>query len=124
MDISNLIRAKAAVFSACRTMLSSIDMSFDDLSKIYIAGGFGRYLNIADAKAIGLIPNLPDDKFVFIGNSSFMGAYMTLISASHRQKQAELAQKITYLDLSAEPSYMDEYMAASFLPHTDTGLFS
>jgi len=124
MDINNLIRAKAAVFSACRTMLSSIDMSFDDLSKIYIAGGFGRYLNIGDAKAIGLIPNLPDDKFVFIGNSSFMGAYMALISAAHREKQTELAQKITYLDLGAEPSYMDEYMAASFLPHTDASLFS
>jgi len=122
-DIDNIVRAKAAIFSACRTLLASVGMDFGDLSRIYIAGGFGRYLDVADAKTIGLIPNLPEEKFVFLGNSSLTGAYMTLMSSKSRQTQSELAQKITYIDLSAEPSYMDQYMAALFLPHTDKELF-
>lgn len=123
-DIDNLIRAKAAIFSACRVMLQSVSMDFDDLSKIYIAGGFGRYLDIDKSKTIGLIPNLPSEKFEFIGNSSMIGAYMTLISKKHREKQYELSQKITYLDLSTEAGYMDQYTAALFLPHTDSKLFA
>ena len=123
LDIDNLIRAKAAIFSACRTMLGKVGMSFDDLSKIYIAGGFGRYLNITNAQTIGLIPQMPADKYVFLGNASVSGAYMTLLSGSHRKKQAELAGKVTYLDLSMENDYMNEYTAALFLPHTDQGLF-
>ncbi|HNX13953.1 MAG TPA: ASKHA domain-containing protein [Oscillospiraceae bacterium] len=122
-DIDNLIRAKAAIFSACRTMLGKVGMSFEDIAKFYIAGGFGRYLNITNAKTIGLIPELPEDKYVFLGNASVSGAYMTLLSESHRKKQAELAAKVTYLDLSTENEYMNEYTAALFLPHTDQGLF-
>jgi uncharacterized 2Fe-2S/4Fe-4S cluster protein (DUF4445 family) len=122
-DIDNIIRAKAAIFSACRVMLRKIGMEFEDLSTMYIAGGFGRYLDIGRARAIGLIPALPQEKFRFIGNSSLMGAYMTLVSKKHREKETELAKKITYLDLSVEPEYMDEYTAALFLPHTDIGLF-
>jgi uncharacterized 2Fe-2S/4Fe-4S cluster protein (DUF4445 family) len=123
-DIDNLIRAKAAIFSACRVMLQNISMDFEDLSRIYIAGGFGRYLDIDNAKTIGLIPNLPADKFIFLGNSSMTGAFMTLISKKHREKEQVLAANITYLDLSTEHMYMDGYTAALFLPHTDLSLFS
>ena len=122
-DIDNLIRAKGAIFSACRVMLQSIDMDFDDVSRIYIAGGFGRYLDIEKSTIIGLLPDIPSEKFTFIGNSSIIGAYMTLLSKNHRIKQLELAKKITYMDLSTEPGYMDQYTAALFLPHTDSKLF-
>ena len=122
-DIANLIRAKAAIFSACRVMLRKISVEFDDLSKIYIAGGFGRYLDIEKSVEIGLLPNLPLEKFKFIGNSSVAGAYMTLLSKKHRDLEKELSKKITYLDLSTEHEYMDEYTAALFLPHTDARLF-
>ncbi|MCK5129149.1 MAG: DUF4445 domain-containing protein [Clostridiales bacterium] len=122
-DIDNLIRAKAAIYSACRVMLQKIDMEFADLAKIYIAGGFGRYLDIDKSSTIGLLPDLPVDKFSFIGNSSIIGAYMTLISKKHRDKQQTLADNITYLDLSTEHEYMDQYTAALFIPHTDSDLF-
>lgn len=122
-DIDNLIRAKAAIYSACRMMLKSVDMEFEDLARIYIAGGFGRYLDIGKATIIGLIPDLPAERFSYIGNASVTGAYMTLVSEPHRQKQRELAEKLTYLDLSVEPGYMDQYTAAIFLPHTDAELF-
>ncbi|MDR3643521.1 MAG: ASKHA domain-containing protein [Clostridia bacterium] len=122
-DIDNLIRAKAAIFSACYTLLQKIQLGFDDLTRIYIAGGFGRYLNIEKSTVIGLIPLLPGEKFKFIGNSSVIGAYMTLVSKRHREKELELARKITYIDLSTEPDYMYQYTAALFLPHTDADLF-
>jgi len=122
-DIDNLIRAKAAIFSACRVLLHNVNMDFSDLSRLYIAGGFGRYLDIEKSKTIGLIPDLSAEKFIFIGNSSIIGAYMTLLSKTHREKQQELAQKITYIDLSTEAGYMDQYTAALFLPHTDFNLF-
>ena len=122
-DISNIIRAKAAIFSACRTMLSSVETTFSDLDCIYIAGGFGRYLDIENAKSIGLLPNLPKEKLIFLGNTSLMGAYIALTSKYHRKKRDETAKTITYIDLSTEPTYMDEYTAALFIPHTDADLF-
>ena len=122
-DIDNLIRAKAAIFSACRIMLQNVEMDFDMITKMYIAGGFGRYLDIEKSITLGLLPDLPAEKFHFIGNSSIIGAYMTLLSKKHRDLQTQLAQKITYIDLSIEHRYMDQYTAALFLPHTDLGLF-
>lgn len=119
-DIQNLIRAKAAIFSACRTLLRSVGLRFGDISKVYVAGGFGRYLNLGDAAAIGLLPRFAENRVDFLGNASLTGARMALVSSEHRRKQAELAEKITYVDLSGEPSYMDEYTAALFLPHTDS----
>jgi uncharacterized 2Fe-2S/4Fe-4S cluster protein (DUF4445 family) len=122
-DIDNLIRAKAAIFSACRVMLQNVEMDFNMLSKMYIAGGFGRYLDVEKSITLGLLPDLSIEKFHFIGNSSIIGAYMTLLSKKHRELQTELSQKITYLDLSVEPNYMEQYTAALFLPHTDLDLF-
>jgi len=122
-DIDNFIRAKAAVFSAVRQMLNSVEMDFDCISKVYVAGGFGRYLDLENSKTIGLLPPIDKENFIFLGNSSLMGAYMTLLSENHREKINEIKQKITYLDLSSEAGYMDEYMAAMFLPHTDESLF-
>jgi uncharacterized 2Fe-2S/4Fe-4S cluster protein (DUF4445 family) len=122
-DIDNFIRAKGAIFSACQVLLKKIPLNLEDISVIYIAGGFGRYLNIADSITIGLLPDIDEKKFRFIGNASLMGSYMTLMSQKHRKNQSRLSRNITYIDLSSEPEYMNEYTAALFLPHTDRKLF-
>jgi len=122
-DIENFIRAKGAIFSACQTMLNSVEMSFDDVDKIYVAGGFGRFLDIEDAGTVGLLPRLYSEKYVFLGNSSAAGAYLTLVSEEHRALLRDLSRRITYVDLSSESSYMDHYTGALFLPHTDKRLF-
>jgi len=122
-DIENLIRAKGAVFSACQTLLDSVGLTFEELDRVYVAGGFGRFLNLDDARTIGLLPRLPDSKYVFLGNTSLIGAYLTLVSEEQRLKMHEIANVTTYVDLSSEPGYMDKYMAAVFLPHTDMSLF-
>jgi uncharacterized 2Fe-2S/4Fe-4S cluster protein (DUF4445 family) len=122
-DIDNFIRAKGAIFSACQTMLASAGFSFADVDRFYVAGGFGRFLDLEDARTIGLLPRLPDEKFTFLGNTSVIGAYLALVCEERRAKEHELAAKITYMDLSSEPAYMDHYTAALFLPHTDRKLF-
>ena len=123
LDIENIIRAKAAIYSACALMLKQIGITFNDLSQLYIAGGFGRFLNLDHAKVLGLIPDLPKEKFKYIGNSSLMGSYMILVSQEFREKQNLLANKMTYMELSTDLNYMDEYTAALFLPHTNLSLF-
>ena len=118
-DIENIIRAKAALYAACALMLAQVGMEFHDLGKVFIAGGFGRFLNLNEAIAIGLLPDLPRDRFHFIGNASLKGSYMALVSQKHRERQNEQARRMTYLELNTAPSYMDQYTAALFLPHTN-----
>jgi len=122
-EIENIIRAKAAIYSAIALILEQIGVTSDAIGKIYIAGGFGRYLDLENAITIGLIPDLPREKYHYIGNSSLAGAMMTLVSAEHRQRQCALARKMTYLELNTSPDYMNQYTGALFLPHTDTSLF-
>ena len=122
-DIENILRTKAAIYSACALMLGQVGMTFDDLANIYIAGGFGRFLDLDKATVIGLIPDQPREKFKYLGNSSLMGSYTTLVSRDYHQRQIELANRMTYLELSTDPAYMDQYTAALFLPHTDPSLF-
>ncbi len=122
-EIQNLIRAKAAVYSACALVLKQVEMGFEDLSVFNIAGGFGRYLDVHDARTIGLIPDLPEEKFRFLGNTSLVGAQMMLLSERHRRRHKRLARRITYLELNTDPTYMDQYTAALFLPHTDVRQF-
>jgi len=122
-DIANLIRAKAAIFSACRLLLTNVGLSTEDLDRIHVAGGFGSHLNITNAVTIGLFPDLNPEKFHYLGNTSLIGAYLALLSSNHRKELEQLARSMTYVDLSYEPGYMDQYTGALFLPHTDASLF-
>lgn len=122
-DIDNILRAKAAIYSACALMIRHLEMEFTDLAHVYIAGGFGRFLDLEKAIVLGLIPDIPREKFHYIGNSSLMGSYMVAISQDYRRRQLELAQRMTCIELSADPAYMDQYTAALFLPHTDPDKF-
>ena len=122
-DIENLKRSKGAIYSAIISLLNKVDKKLDDIKKIYIAGGFGNYLNIENAVFIGLLPDAPRDRYEFIGNSSLGGARMSLLSHDAFKKTDEIYKNITYIDLSSEPNYMDEYVASLFFPHTDMGRF-
>ena len=122
-DIDNIIRAKAAIYSACAILLDNLGLGFSDLDRIYIAGGFGRFLDIDKAVVLGLLPDLDRQKFVYLGNSSLTGAYMVLVSRDFQRRMTESANLMTYVDLGAEPNYMDQYTAALFIPHTQAELF-
>jgi uncharacterized 2Fe-2S/4Fe-4S cluster protein (DUF4445 family) len=123
VDLDNLIRAKAAIYAGFGTLLSHMEMGFNDVDKIYIAGGFGRYIDVERAITIGMLPDLPVTKFQFLGNTSIMGAYYALLCDRLRHEAEDIARKMTYVELSVSRSFMDEYMSALFLPHTNIDAF-
>jgi uncharacterized 2Fe-2S/4Fe-4S cluster protein (DUF4445 family) len=122
-DISNLIKSKGAVFAAARVLLQNVGMAFSDIERVFVAGGFGNYLNIEKAITIGLLPDLPLDRFQFIGNSSVAGARIALVSNHAFEKAETIAKKMTYFELSVSHDFMNEFIAALFLPHTNQELF-
>lgn len=122
-DISNLIRTKGAVFSACSLLLKNVGLGFDKIDAFYIAGGFGEHLNVENAVRIGLLPDLDRTKFHYLGNTSLFGATLILLSEKNKQFVENISGKITYVELNTEPQYMNEYTGSLFLPHTNLELF-
>ena len=90
---------------------------------VYIGGGFGRYLELDQAITIGLLPEVAEEKVKYVGNSSLLGAHLVLLSRAARESAGEIARGMTYLELSTNPGFMDNYVSALFLPHTDQNLF-
>ena len=123
VDIDNFIRAKGAIFSAIDTMLQSVDMTVEMIDHVYVAGGIGSGINMKNAVNIGMLPDVELEKFSYIGNSSLTGAYAMVISDQANEKCTELGANMTYLELSTYPGYMDSFVAACFIPHTDRNLF-
>ena len=123
VDIDNFIRAKGAIFSAIRTMLGSLDFDISMIENVYVAGGIGSGINMKNAVNIGMFPDIPMEMFHYIGNSSLSGSYAMLLSKEAERKTYEVASNMTYLELSTVPGYMDEFVAACFIPHTDTSMF-
>jgi len=122
-DIENLKRSKGAIYSAVETLFKKIGLNPNELEKAYIAGGFGTCLNIDNAVTIGLLPDLDRKVYKFVGNTAVVGAHQILLSCEAMKKAEEIARKITYIELSAEPKYMDEYVSSLFFPHTDLSRF-
>lgn len=122
-DIDNLIKSKGAVFAAIKSLMDYIGLDFDKIATLYVAGGFGSYLNISKAVAIGLLPDIPREKIEFIGNSSLTGARICLLSEAALERSLNISRSMTNIELSHHQPFMDEYVAALFLPHTDRKLF-
>jgi uncharacterized 2Fe-2S/4Fe-4S cluster protein (DUF4445 family) len=122
-DIDNIIRTKGAIYAGFSTLLSEVGSGFSEVEKIYIAGGFGNYLDVERAITIGLLPDMPVEKFEFLGNTSIMGAYMALLSRNLRKDTEDIARKMTYMELSVSRLFMDQYVSALFLPHTNEDQF-
>ncbi len=123
VDIDNFIRAKGAIFSAIDTLLAAVDMTVDMIDTVYVAGGIGSGINMKNSVNIGMLPDVDLSKYRYIGNSSLTGAYAMVMSREAEKKCVELGTNMTYLELSTHPGYMDAFVAACFLPHTDSRLF-
>ncbi len=122
-DLDNLLRSKAAVFSASSLLVRKMGLSIDDVSEIIVSGGFGTHLSFEDAVAIGMLHDQPVSKFRFAGNTSLAGARAGLSSLAAMEEAAEVARKMTYIELSGDNAYHEEFVQACFLPHTDLNLF-
>ena len=123
VDIDNFIRAKGAIFSAIDTLLKSVDMEVEMIDHVYVAGGIGSGINMKNAVNIGMLPDVDLEKYSYIGNSSLTGAYAMVLSDQADAKCTEVGANMTYLELSTYPGYMDSFVAACFIPHTDRNLF-
>jgi uncharacterized 2Fe-2S/4Fe-4S cluster protein (DUF4445 family) len=123
IDIDNLIRAKGAVYSGCMTLLEEVGFSMDMIERIILAGGFGSYIDLEKAMTIGLLPEMDPERVIFIGNGSLMGARMSSLTNRIRKDVVEVTKKMTNFELSETPSYMDHYVAAMFIPHTEIEKF-
>lgn len=123
VDIDNLIRAKGAMFAGYLTLLGEVGLTMNDLEQVIIAGGFGNYINIEKSITIGLLPELPLNKFKFIGNGSLLGARLICFSNHLRTEVKRIFNKMTNIELSENNNFMNNYIAALFLPHTDQKLF-
>jgi len=122
-EIKNLIRTKAAMYAACSLLVKEAGMTFGDLDRVYISGGFGRYLDSWKSRVLGLLPDIEDWRFEFIGNGSLEGARLGLLSQKSRDEARSIFKNMTYLELSVSASFMDEFTSAMFLPHTDLTRF-
>jgi uncharacterized 2Fe-2S/4Fe-4S cluster protein (DUF4445 family) len=122
-DVENLIRAKGAMFAGYLTLLESVGMGIEDLDRVILAGNFGSYLDLDQAITIGLLPDLPREKFFFAGNSSLIGARAAAFSWQAFGEMNEVSKMMTHFDLSDNPQFMDHYVSCLFLPHTDRNLF-
>ena len=123
IDIENLIRTKAAIYAGCKVLLDSVGLSFKDLEQMIIAGGFGRHLDLEKAIVIGLLPEIDIDKFIFVGNGSLLGTRLLSFSRNLLKEAERIALMMTNLELSHHPTFMNEFVAAMFLPHTDSSAF-
>lgn len=123
IDVQDLLRSKAAIFAAAAILVESMRVSFQDIRRVYIAGGFGNCLNIENAIVLGMLPDIPKERVCFVGNTAIEGARLCLLSRAAMDTAHEIARKMTYFDLMSNYKYMDYYQQALFLPHTNLDLF-
>ena len=123
VDVENLLRTKGAIYAGFSVLVQSVGLELADVEQVFIAGAFGQYINVEKAIQIGLLPDMPWDRFNYLGNTSVLGAFYSLVSRGMRREVVEIAKKMTYLELSADNTFYDQFMSALFLPHTDITAF-
>jgi len=122
-DVTNLIRSKAGVYAAISILLKIADVKPADIEVIYLAGGFGNYIDVSNAVIIGMLPDVPAERIHFVGNSSIAGAKLPLLSMDAYEAVSEIANKLTYVDLMTNDDYMEEFIKANFIPNTELERF-
>jgi uncharacterized 2Fe-2S/4Fe-4S cluster protein (DUF4445 family) len=123
VDTENLLRTKGAIYAGFSVLVRSVGLEMADVEQVFIAGAFGQYINVEKAIQIGLLPDMPWNRFRYLGNTSALGAFYALVSRPMRREVIEIAKKMTYLELSADNTFYDQFMSALFLPHTDITAF-
>jgi len=123
VDVDNLLRAKAAIYAGFKVLADSVGYPLEAVEQVLIGGAFGKYINVEKAVEIGLLPDMPWEKFHFLGNTAVLGAYRALLDRRARLRISDIASRMTYIELSADNSFYDAFTSALFLPHTDLNHF-
>lgn len=122
-DIKNFMRSKAAMYTILEVITGSVGLDFEDIDHIFVAGAFGNYINPRSAINIGMLPDLPLERFVPVGNSASTGAIQILLERSSMEEIKQILTKLTYLEMNTRGDFMKLLTAAMFLPHTDAARF-
>ncbi|MDH3364728.1 MAG: ASKHA domain-containing protein, partial [Thermoplasmata archaeon] len=122
-DLQNVLRTKAAIYGAAAVLLKKMSDDLDDISEVVIAGGFGNHIDIDRAISLGMFPDVPREKYRFIGNGSLGGARLALLSKDMRREMTEIFDELTYIELSVDADFYDEFSSSLFIPHTDLARF-
>lgn len=109
-DANELAQAKGANVAGLQVVADHYGITFDDIDVFYLAGGFGRHLDCDAAKRIGLIPDLPDDKIVQVGNAAIEGATLALVSVSRRKALESLVTGVEHCRLETHPRFFDYFV--------------
>jgi uncharacterized 2Fe-2S/4Fe-4S cluster protein (DUF4445 family) len=123
VDVDNLLRAKAAIYAGFTVLADSVGIPLESVEQVLIGGSFGKYINVEKAVEIGLLPDLPWERFQFLGNTAIKGAYLSLLDQQARERVRDIAARMTYIELSADNTFYEAFMSAMFLPHTDLSRF-
>lgn len=123
VDIDNLLRAKAAIYAGFSVLAGSVGVDLAAVQRVLVGGSFGKYINVEKAVQIGLLPDLAWDRFHFLGNTAVLGAYRALLAREQGERLREIARQMTYIELSADNTFYEAFMAALFLPHTEIARF-
>lgn len=122
-DVDGLIRSKAAMYTILTTITGTVNIPMSEIARFYVAGTFGSFIEPRSAITIGMLPDLPLETYLPLGNTSLKGASMVLLSARAMKDIFIIRDRITYLELNVNQEFMNLFSAAKFIPHTDTSLF-
>jgi uncharacterized 2Fe-2S/4Fe-4S cluster protein (DUF4445 family) len=123
VDIENFIRAKAAIYAGCKTLVEGVGLQITDLEQIILAGAFGSFIDLDSAMTVGLLPEVDPERILYVGNGSLLGSWMSEMSNHIRRDVVEVVKNMTSFELSEVTNFKDQYIASLFLPHTDVSLF-
>lgn len=124
VEMNSLTSSKAAMYSILQVIIEkTAGLEFNDLAKFYVAGTFGSFINPQSAISIGMLPDIPLDRFEVLGNSSLEGAAKLLVNPDLFDEIEEIRQRLTYIELNVNQEFMNIFSGAKFYPHTDSSRF-
>jgi uncharacterized 2Fe-2S/4Fe-4S cluster protein (DUF4445 family) len=122
-EFDSLIRSKAAMYTILETITGTVGIDLQSIDRFFVAGTFGAFIQPESAITIGMLPDLPRDRFQVLGNSSLEGAARVLTSPAAMDEVDHIRDRVTYLELNVNQDFMLRFSAAKFLPHTDLSRF-
>lgn len=116
VDVAVLLQAKAAIGAGIETLLETAGIRAEEISRVYLAGGFGMHLNVANAIAIGLLPGFTPDQVRVVGNTSLAGALLALIDRTTLAEMETLREQVRVIELNLAEGFEDRYVEHLMLP--------
>jgi uncharacterized 2Fe-2S/4Fe-4S cluster protein (DUF4445 family) len=116
-DIEEIKLAKAAVQSGIIILANQLKVKVEDITKIFVAGAFGTYIDPYSARTIGMYPDIPLSRISFVGNTAGSGARMALISKKKCAEAQKIAQALEYVELAADADFQKEFVNSLYIPH-------